>query len=179
MGRGARETAGRRTYLIVNALKVTGRPSTVYDVYLNLPDSATAADRKLRRMGQINFFDFQIELAHVHFGQVKNIADQLQQVFTAGENLGEVGFGLAKEWLAEEVAAKPVTIIGDSPRVDILTVAWSVHYPEAARDATVFTVEGVKVPAASIEHLIASKRTGRLQDAADIEVLEEIRRLRG
>jgi hypothetical protein len=31
----------------------------------------------------------------------------------------------------------------------------------------------------SIEHLIASKRTGRLQDAADIEVLEEIRRLRG
>src|ERR1041385_2770999 len=93
--------------------------------------------------------------------------------------LGEVGFGFAKEWLAEEVAAKPVTIIGDSPRVDILTVAWSVHYPEAVRDATVFTVEGVKIPAASIEHLIASKRTGRLQDAADIEVLEEIRRLRG
>lgn len=93
--------------------------------------------------------------------------------------LGEVGFGFAKEWLAEEVVAKPVTIIGDSPRVDILTVAWSVHYPDAARDATVFTVEGVKVPAASIDHLIASKRTGRLQDAADIEVLEEIKRLRG
>jgi predicted nucleotidyltransferase len=92
--------------------------------------------------------------------------------------LGEVGFGLAREWLAEEVVAKPVTIIGDSPRVDVLTVAWSVHYREAARDATVFTVEGVKVPTASIEHLIESKRTGRLQDAADIEVLEEIRRLR-
>jgi len=27
--------------------------------------------------------------------------------------------------------------------------------------------------------LIASKRAGRLQDAADIDVLEEIRRLRG
>lgn len=93
--------------------------------------------------------------------------------------LGEVGFGFAREWLAEEVAAKPVTILGDSPRVDILTVAWSVHYPDAARDATVFTVEGVKVPAASIDHLIASKRTGRLQDAADIEVLEEIKKLRG
>ncbi|HEV2749186.1 MAG TPA: nucleotidyltransferase [Gemmatimonadales bacterium] len=92
--------------------------------------------------------------------------------------LGEVGFGFAKQWLAEEVVAKPVTIIGESPRVDILTVAWSVHYPEAARDTAVFTVEGVKIPAASIEHLIASKRTGRLQDAADIEVLEEIRRLR-
>jgi predicted nucleotidyltransferase len=93
--------------------------------------------------------------------------------------LGAVGYGFAKEWLAEELIAKPVTIFGDSPRVDVLTVAWSVPYPEAARDATVFTVEGVKVPAASIDQLIASKRTGRLQDAADIEVLEEIKRLRG
>ena len=93
--------------------------------------------------------------------------------------LREVGLWFAKEWLAEELVAKPVTIIGDSPRVDLLTVAWSVRYPEAAQAATVFTLEGVKVPAASIEHLIASKRTGRLQDAADIEVLEEIKRLRG
>ena len=93
--------------------------------------------------------------------------------------LGEVGFGLAREWLAQEIVAKPVTIIGDRPRVDILTVAWSIHYLEARRDATVFTVEGVEIPAASIDHLIASKRTGQLQDAADIEVLEEIKRLRG
>lgn len=92
--------------------------------------------------------------------------------------LSELGFGLAKEWLAKEVANRPVTIIGDIPRVDILTVAWSVHYAEASRDATVFEVERVKIPAASIDHLIASKRTGRLQDAADIEVLEEIKRRR-
>ena len=62
--------------------------------------------------------------------------------------------------------------------MDILTVAWSVHYKEARLAATVFDVEGVKIPTASIDHLIASKRTGRLQDAADIEVLEEIKRLR-
>lgn len=93
--------------------------------------------------------------------------------------LSEIGLGLAREWLATEIVARPVTIIGDSPRVDVLTVAWSVHYPEARHDATVFTVEGVKIPAASIDHLIESKRTGRLQDAADIEVLEEIKRLRG
>ena len=93
--------------------------------------------------------------------------------------LSEVGIGLAREWLAEEVAKKPVTIIGDIPRVDILTVAWSVHYAEARPAATVFEVEGVKIPTASIDHLIASKRTGRLQDAADIEVLEEIKQLRG
>lgn len=93
--------------------------------------------------------------------------------------LAELGFGLAKEWLAEEVAKKSVTVVGDRPRVDILTVAWTVRYAEARPTATVFEVEGVKIPTASVEHLIASKRTGRLQDAADIEVLEEIGRLRG
>ena len=93
--------------------------------------------------------------------------------------LSEIGFGLAREWLAEDIATRPVTIIGDVPRVDILTVAWSVHYADARPAATEFELEGVKIPTASIEHLIESKRTGRLQDAADIEALEEIRRLRG
>jgi hypothetical protein len=92
--------------------------------------------------------------------------------------LRQIGLGLAGEWLAEEVARKPVTIIGDWPRVDILTVAWSVKYRDAAPRATTFEVEGVPIPTASIDDLIASKRTGRLQDAADIEMLEEIRRLR-
>ena len=99
-----------------------------------------------------------------------------RRVLTA---LGRTGLGLAREWLAEEVATKPVTVIGDSPRVDVFTVAWSVHFAEAAAHAATFEIEGVKIPTASIDDLIASKRTGRLQDAADIEVLEEIRRLRG
>jgi predicted nucleotidyltransferase len=93
--------------------------------------------------------------------------------------LSRSGFGFAGEWLADTVAAKPVTIIGDSPRVDLMTVAWTVHYPEAVSRATTFALEGVEIPTASIDDLIASKRTGRLQDAADIEVLEEIKRLRG
>jgi hypothetical protein len=93
--------------------------------------------------------------------------------------LGTLGFGFAKELLAEEVASRPVTIVGDSPNVDILTIAWSVRYADAKHDAVTFEVEGVRIPTASVEHLIASKRTGRLQDAADIEVLEEIRRFRG
>jgi hypothetical protein len=90
--------------------------------------------------------------------------------------LTEVGFGLAGEWAAEEVAKKAVTIVGDTPRVDILTVAWALHYPEARKAAKVFTLEGVKIPTASIDHLIKSKRTGRPQDVADILVLEEIKR---
>lgn len=93
--------------------------------------------------------------------------------------LSRLGLGLAGEWLAEEIVARPVTIIGDTPQVDILTIAWTVRYAEAAGRGTTFTVEGVSVPTIGIADLIASKRTGRLQDAADIEVLEEIMRLRG
>lgn len=107
---------------------------------------------------------------------IEPTADNARRVLAA---LAELGFGLAQEWLAEEVASKPVTILGDAPRVDIITVAWTVRYDEARPAVTVFEVEGVEIPAASIDDLIASKRTGRLQDAADIEVLEQIKRLRG
>jgi hypothetical protein len=95
------------------------------------------------------------------------------------EALGNVGFAVAGESRPEEIAARTVTIIGDSPRVDVLTRAWNLRWSDAAPRATTFEIEGVPIPTASIEDLIASKRTDRLQDAADIEVLEEIRRLRG
>ncbi len=88
-------------------------------------------------------------------------------------------WGLARDLLAEDVASKPVTIIGDIPRIDILTVAHTLHYPEAARDATTFEVDGIAIPTVSIEHLIASKQTGRLRDAATVEELLDIRRERG
>ncbi len=92
--------------------------------------------------------------------------------------LASLGFALAGEQLAEEVATRAVTMIGDMPNVDILTRAWTVSWQQAHSHAVTFEIEGVSVPTASIEDLIESKRTGRLQDAADIEVLEEIRRLR-
>ncbi len=92
--------------------------------------------------------------------------------------LESLGFGLAREHLAEEVAKRAVTMIGDAPNVDILTRAWNVTWQQAHPRATVFNVEGIPVPTASIDDLIESKRTGRLQDAADIEILEEIKRLR-
>lgn len=92
--------------------------------------------------------------------------------------LATTGYGFAKEWAAAEVARKFVTIIGDSPRVDILTLAWSVRYRDAIRTAEHFEVEGVVIPSVSLDDLMASKRTGRPQDLADLVVLEEIRRSR-
>lgn len=102
--------------------------------------------------------------------------DNARRVLAA---LSRLGLGLAGEWLADEIVSRPVTVIGDSPRVDVFTVAWSVAYQDTAAHCEAFEIEGVRIPTASIDHLIASKRTGRLQDAADIEILEEIRRLRG
>ena len=92
--------------------------------------------------------------------------------------LATVGYGFAREWSPAEILAKPVTIIGDDPAVDIFTVAWSVKYAGAVARSMVVDVEGIPIPVVGIEDLIASKRTGRLQDAADIEVLEDIQRLR-
>lgn len=93
--------------------------------------------------------------------------------------LRESGFGLAREWLADVIAEKAVTIIGESPRVHILTVALSVHYQDAALDAHELLLEGVPIPTASLDHLIASKRTGRAQENEDIRLLEGIQQLQG
>ena len=101
--------------------------------------------------------------------------ENAQRVLSA---LSEVGLGIARELTPGELLRAHVTMIGDIPNIDVLTLAWAVRYADAIGAARIFTVEGVEIPVASIEHLIASKRTDRLQDAADIEVLEAIQRIR-
>lgn len=96
-----------------------------------------------------------------------------RRVLTA---LAQLGFGFAADLSPEQIAHSAVTIVGDVPNVDILTRAWNVRYDAAAPRATTFEIEGVRIPTAAIDDLIESKRTGRLQDAADIEALEQIRR---
>lgn len=102
--------------------------------------------------------------------------DNADRVITA---LSGIGVGFARELTAAELLASHVTMIGDIPKVDVFTLAWSIRYPEAAAAVTVFDVEGVPIPTASIDHLIASTRTNRLQDLADIQLLEAIKRIRG
>ncbi len=89
--------------------------------------------------------------------------------------LARLPFGVATELTPHEILSRGVTMIGDIPNVDVLTRAWNVRWPEASRAIAVFEVEGVPIPTASLETLIASKRTGRPQDTADILVLEAIR----
>ncbi len=101
--------------------------------------------------------------------------ENVQNVLAA---LRTQGYGFAREMLAADILENPITIIGDDPAVDIFLVAWTVNYRTAVARAEHVELEGVTIPYVNLDDLIASKRTGRLQDAADIEVLEMIRRQR-
>jgi hypothetical protein len=89
--------------------------------------------------------------------------------------LSQLPWGVARELDAEELVSKPITIVGDDPRVDVLTVAWTVSFDEAWPRREVRRIEGVRVPYLSLEDLQASKRTGRAADLADLEVLDGLR----
>ena len=89
------------------------------------------------------------------------------------EALTLLPWGVARELDPEEVAARPITIVGDDPRVDVLTVAWTVTFEAAWPNRRVRRIEGVRVPYLSLADLRASKQTGRPADLADLETLPE------
>lgn len=105
------------------------------------------------------------------------IEPTLENARRALEALGGLQFGIARELDPSEVVAKPLTIIGDDPRVDLLTLAWSVRYADAAPRVLTAHVDGVAIPFADIDTLLRSKQTGRLQDQADVEILERLKEL--
>lgn len=86
-------------------------------------------------------------------------------------------WGIARELNPADVIAKPFTIVGDDPRVDILTLAWSVRYADAAPTIQTLEIEGVAVPIPDIDTLIRTKQTDRTRDRADVEELERIKAL--
>ena len=85
--------------------------------------------------------------------------------------LSELPFGVARGLDAAEIAAKPITIVGDDPRVDILTVAWTVSFETAWPRRMVRRIAGVRVTYLSRADFVASKQTGRPADVADIQRL--------
>jgi hypothetical protein len=105
---------------------------------------------------------------------IEATADNAAQVLKALERLT---WGISRELDPAEVAAKPITVVGDEPRVDILTLAWSVRYADAAPKAKRVEIEGVEIPFADLDTLIRTKQTERFQDKADVESLEQVKRL--
>ena len=92
--------------------------------------------------------------------------------------LSALPWGIARELDAAEMAARPITIIGDDPRVDVLTIAWTVPFHRAWPRRQVRRISGTRVPFLSLADLRASKRTGRASDEADLEVLARTKRKR-
>ena len=89
-----------------------------------------------------------------------------------------VGLGFAREWTADEILKRPITVLGDDPAIDIFTVAWRMKYEDAKPRSSIVEVDGVDIPLIGLDDLIQTKQTGRPLDAADVEALEEIKRLR-
>ena len=106
---------------------------------------------------------------------IEPTVDNARRALQALEGLS---WGVSRELDPADVAANPITVIGDDPRVDLLTLAWSVRYADAAPTAERVQIEGVQVPFVDIETLIRSKQTDRFQDRADVENLERVKRLR-
>ncbi len=88
--------------------------------------------------------------------------------------LCELPYGIARELDASDVARNPITIVGDDPRVDILTVAWTVTFDAAWDRRVVRRILGTRVPYLGRDDLIASKQTDRASDRADIERLSNL-----
>jgi hypothetical protein len=87
--------------------------------------------------------------------------------------LSELPHGIARELDPDMIVDRPITIVGDDPRVDVLTVAWTVTFDGAWPNRVVRHIEGVRIPYLGLTDLKASKRTGRASDRADLEVLGE------
>lgn len=90
--------------------------------------------------------------------------------------LAALPYRIAAELDPAAVTRKPFTIVGDDPRVDILTVAGSMTFDRAWPNRVVRRIDGVRVPYLGLDDLLALKRTGRASDEADIEVLKRMRR---
>ncbi|MEX2157314.1 MAG: hypothetical protein WD773_10810 [Gemmatimonadales bacterium] len=105
------------------------------------------------------------------------IEPTLENAARALKALAGLRWGVARELDPSDVVANPITIVGDDPRVDLLTLAWSVRYADAAPKAQRVEIEGVDVPFADLDTLIRTKQTERFQDKADIESLEQVKRL--
>lgn len=102
--------------------------------------------------------------------------DNAERVLLA---LSGLPFGVAHRLIPDDILSRGVTMIGDTPNVDVLTRAWNVSWAEANHEIAVFEVEDVPIPTISLALLIASWRAGRAQDIADLAVLDAIQAIRG
>jgi predicted nucleotidyltransferase len=60
-------------------------------------------------------------------------------------------------------------------RIDIITQIAGIKFDEAIQNAKIIEIDGINIPTISLHDLIKNKKaTGRLQDLADAEKLEQV-----
>ncbi len=82
--------------------------------------------------------------------------------------------GAAAELKPEDFRDNIVIKVADEVEVDISRRAWKVSYADAAASALHAEIDGVRIPYASLESLVASKETYREQDRADLLRLRDL-----
>jgi hypothetical protein len=88
-------------------------------------------------------------------------------------------YKIAAEHDPKELVSKPVTIIGDDPRVDILLAAGKTNFDKAWPRHATREVDGVVVPFLDLDSLILSKETDRPRDGADLVELRYLKQRQG
>jgi predicted nucleotidyltransferase len=63
-------------------------------------------------------------------------------------------WGMARDLVPEDIAQKPFTIIGDQPRVDLLTVAGKLVFEKIEGRLILVKVGGMLIPCVNLEDLI-------------------------
>jgi hypothetical protein len=111
-------------------------------------------------------------VALAHHGFPRNTPENTRRVEAALVTFGFAGLGLKAQDFSE-----PYRIIqlGVPPnRIDLLTSITGLSFEEAWADRAEAELEGLKVSFLGRQSLIRNKKlTGRTQDKADIEALEE------
>jgi hypothetical protein len=106
---------------------------------------------------------------------VRSSAENAQRIMTA-----LAGFGAPLADVTEHDFTSPgiVLQIGIAPRrIDLLTAIDGVEFEEAWRDRLLVTIDTLRVPVISREHLLRNKRaTGRPKDRLDARRLDKRRK---
>jgi hypothetical protein len=87
-------------------------------------------------------------------------------------------YSIASEHDPDEFIAKPITIIGDDPRVDLLLAAGKTSFDRAWPAHLERVIEGVRVPFLDLDALVSSKDTDRPRDVADTAELRYLQQRR-
>jgi len=88
--------------------------------------------------------------------------------------LSELEDGAAAELTPHDFEENIVVKVADEIEVDVSRRAWKIAYIDAVKSALFADIDGVRIPYAGLEILIASKETYREQDRADLMRLRHL-----